>query len=112
MLAFHLNSENLICFARVLALTASEPKMHQHLGPCPKMHQQPGLSGGYMMVRKQTQIMFFPTCKSQQGSQVASKTFSFATFFLGCIFYSSAHGWFHVSCMEASLPGFSDSIIL
>lgn len=59
MLAFHLNSENLICFARVLALTASEPKMHQHLGPCPKMHQQPGLSGGYMMVRKQTQIICF-----------------------------------------------------
>lgn len=105
MLVFHLNSENLICFARVLALTASEPF-------CPKMHQQPGLSGGYMMVRKQTQIMFFPTCKSQQGSQVASKTFSFVTFFLGCIFYSSTRGWFHVSCTEASLPGFSDSIIL
>jgi len=105
MLVFHLNSENLICFARVFALKASELF-------CPKMHQQPGLSGGYMMVRKQTQIMFFPTCKSQQGSQVASKTFSFVTFFLGCIFYSSTRGWFHVSCMEASLPGFSDSIIL
>lgn len=52
MLVFHLNSENLICFARVFALKASEPF-------CPKMHQQPGLSGGYMMVRKQTQIICF-----------------------------------------------------